>query len=66
MRTKSYNKTSMIYRNKLLKAGYTCQFNWVSQWEYENVTVKGPLFRGYGGEFPTPRKAYEYVTRWRN
>lgn len=56
----------MIYRNKLLKAGYTCQFNWVSPWEYENVTVKGPLFRGYGGEFSTPRKAYEYVTRWRN
>ena len=49
MRTKKYNKTAMIYADKLLKAGYTCRFNWVDDREYGNISVTGPLFCGYGG-----------------
>lgn len=41
------------------------KYNWIdpSGGEYEDVTVRGPKFRGYGGEFSTPRKAWEYINQ---
>lgn len=65
MKTKKYNKTAIIYVDKLLKVGYTCHFNWVGDREYEDVSVTGPLFCGYGCEFSTPQKAYDYIKRFR-
>lgn len=65
MRTKKYCETSRKYEEKLRKAGYTVTYNWVDGYagEYNDVTVRGPLFRGYGGEFSTTRKAWEYINR---
>lgn len=64
-RTKHYNETARKYEQKLRKKGYSVKYNWVDPYggEYEDVTVSGPAFCGYGGEFPTPRAAYERVTR---
>ena len=64
MRTKKYNKTAQLYAEKLRKIGYTCRFNWISDSEYDDVTVTGAIWRGYGGEWPTPRKAYEYIINY--
>lgn len=63
MRTKKFNETARKYEEKLRKAGYSVQYNWVDAYagEYEDVTVRGPKFRGFGGEFSTPRKAWEYI-----
>ena len=63
MRLKQYNKTAALFAEKLKSAGYSIKFNFVDEWNYEDVTVRGPIFRGYGKEFPTPRKAYEHITR---
>lgn len=54
-----YNKTAALFADKLRKAGYRCKFNFIDDVYYEDVTV-GPL-RGYGGEYSTPRKAWEYL-----
>lgn len=64
MRTKNYNKTAGLYAERLRSVGYTVRFNWVDDGQqYEDVTVCGPVFRGYGREFSTPREAWEYVRR---
>jgi hypothetical protein len=58
-RIKQYNKTASLYKEKLRKKGYLLRFNWVDYpgTEYDDVTVIGH------GEFNTPRKAYECLTR---
>lgn len=61
MRTKKFSKTASMYAEKLRKLGYTVRFNWVDDNHYEDVSVCGAKFRGYGGEFSTPRKAYQYI-----
>lgn len=61
MRLKQYNNTAALYAEKLRSAGYSVKFNFVDSWNYEDVSVCGPLWRGYGTEFSTPRKAYEYI-----
>ena len=63
--TKHYNKTARKYEEKLRKKGYKVKYNWKDPYsgEYEDVTVRGSIWNGYGGEFATPRKAYEYITR---
>ena len=63
MRTYKYNKTAQAYEQKLNKKGYTVKYNWSDSYggDYEDVTVRGPIWCGYGGEFSTPRKAWEYI-----
>jgi hypothetical protein len=63
MRQKQYNRTASDYAEKIKKMGYSISFNWTDPngGFYEDVTVRGDLWRGYGTEFPTPRKAYEYI-----
>lgn len=63
MRTKKYNTTAIRYEEKLRKKGYSVKYNWHNAYDgdYEDITVRGPAFNGYGGEFSTPRKAYEYI-----
>lgn len=65
MRRKFYCETSRKYEEKLRKAGYFVKYNWTDPYsgEYEDVTVRGPKFRGYGTEFSTPRKAWEYINQ---
>jgi hypothetical protein len=64
-RQKKYNETAQKYEQKLRKAGYSVKYNWTDPYGgyYEDVTVRGPIWRGYGGEFPTTRKAWEYIRR---
>lgn len=63
--TKKYNETARKYEEKLRKAGYSVHYNWTDPYggHYEDVTVRGPKFNGYGSEFSTPRKAWEYISR---
>lgn len=57
-RIKTYNDTANFYANKLRERGYVVRFNWVDDGrQYDDITVVGH------GEFPTPRKAWEYLTR---
>ena len=62
-RHKFYNKTAQLYKEKVEKLGYCLKFNWIDPYggEYEDVTVRGPKFRGYGTEYSTPRDAYEHL-----
>lgn len=64
MREKKYNETAQKYAEKIRKMGYTIKFNWTDPYggSYEDVTVRGPKWRGYGGEFSTPRQAYYAIT----
>lgn len=65
MRQKQYNKTAELYRDRIVKAGYSVKFNWTDPYGgfYKDVTVRGKFWNGYGCEFPTPRKAWEYIRR---
>lgn len=61
---KTYNQTAQKYAEKLRKRGYSVKFNWVDDGrQYEDITIRGAIFNGYGGEFSTPRKAYEYINK---
>lgn len=64
-RQKKYNKTAQIYAEKLRKKGYSIKFNWTDSFSgfYEDVTIRGAKFNGYGSEFSTPKKAYQYINR---
>lgn len=63
MRQKQYNKTAQKYEAKLRKKGYFVKYNWTDPFGgfYEDVTIRGARFKGYGCEFSTPKKAYEYI-----
>lgn len=63
MRTKKYSKTSQYYECLIKRKGYFVKYNWTTQYgdEYEDVTIRGPKFRGYGTEYPTMRKAWEAI-----
>lgn len=63
MKLKRYSTTAAHYAEKLRAKGYTVKFNWVDSESYENITICGPIFCGYGCEFSTPRQAHEYITR---
>lgn len=61
-RIKQYNKTAQKYAEKLEKRGYFVRFNWIDTvGNYDDVTVRGAKFCGYGSEFRTPRAAYNYI-----
>lgn len=64
-REKRFCKTAQRYEEKLRKKGYTVKYNWTDPYGgiYEDVTVSGPIFNGYGGEFSTPRMAWEFINR---
>lgn len=64
-RVKKYSDTAAKYAEKLSRIGYTVKYNWVDPYGgyYEDVTVRGPIFCGYGREFDTVRQAYEYIQR---
>ena len=64
MKTKTYSKTQANYAYKLREMGYTCKFNWVDESHYEDVTVTGPIWRGHGGEWSTPKAAYDYIRNY--
>ena len=57
------SKSALLYAEKLRKKGYTVRFNNADTdgRYYENVSVCGAVFRGYGSEFSTPKNAYDYV-----
>lgn len=61
MKAKTYNKTASLYADKLRSKGYSVRFNWIDDTHYEDVTVRGRVFRGYGREFSTPKQAYDYI-----
>lgn len=64
-RVKKYGDTAAKYAEKLRRMGYTVKFNWIDPYGgyYEDVTVRGPIFRGYGIEYNTVREAYESIKR---
>lgn len=64
MRQKYYNASAQRYAEKIRKLGYTIKFNWSDPYggTYEDVTVRGPRYNGYGTEFSTPREAYYALT----
>lgn len=49
----------------LEKHGYSVTFNWTDPYggSYEDITVRGAIWRGYGTEFSTPKAAWEYIRR---
>lgn len=63
MRTYKFNKTANKTAEKLRSRGYQVKFNWIDPDAgiYEDVTVRGRIFRGYGVEFKTPRHAWVYI-----
>lgn len=65
MRDKTYGKTAAMYAERLRGRGYTCRFNWTDAdgSRYDCVSVCGRMFCGHGGEFSTPKAAWDYITR---
>lgn len=46
------------YALLLQKHGYDVKYHWVSDQEFESVSVYHNRFHNFVGEFSTPRKAY--------
>ena len=60
-KVKKYTKKSAYYAERLRGKGYSVRFNWVDEDSYEDVTVRGPVFNGYGREFNTPKEAWDFI-----
>lgn len=56
-----YSDSCTRYTKLLRQHGYTVLIHMVDDTYYDGVSVRGPRWRSYGGDFTSPRAAYNYL-----